>query len=130
MNRLLFISILILIPGCSLFENEQNKIPGCEDSYDVVDSMPILIGGLAELQRQVKYPEEAKKRQVEGRVTIGFIVNEEGDPIQIRQIRGIGYGTFEASKEALLDAKFIPGSSNGKPVCVNYSLPIVFRLPN
>lgn len=93
--------------------------------------MPQLIGGLAELQQKVVYPDEALKNKVEGRVIITFIVNKDGDPIQIKLVQGIGYGTFEASKEAVLDSKFKPGmTENGEPVCVDYSLPILFRLQN
>ena len=49
--------------------------------------MPQLIGGLALLQKKVKYPEMARRAKIEGRVTIQFIVNEQGEVENPRVIR-------------------------------------------
>ncbi len=113
-----------------MFENEQNKIEGCPFVLGVAETMPQLEDGLADLQRRVEYPQEAIENGIEGRVTIGFIVNKDGNPIEPKLIRGIGYGTYEASKKALLETKFRPGEQDGESVCINYSLPIVFRFQN
>lgn len=121
---------LFVLASCDVFVNEQNQIPGCEVVYQVAESMPQLTGGLAELQQRVIYPKEALEKNIEGRVVIGFIVNKVGDPIEPRLIRGIGHGTYEASVKALRETKFIPGSQSGNIVCIQYSLPIVFRLQN
>lgn len=101
-----------------------------EDFFVVVETMPQLKGGLAELQRKVKYPEMARRAGIEGRVTVQFIVNEEGKVENPRVIRGIGGGCDEAALEAVKQAKFSPGMQRGRPVRVQYSLPIVFRLQN
>jgi TonB family protein len=63
-------------------------------------------------------------------VYVQFIVNENGDVEDPRVIRGIGGGADEAALEAVRDAKFKPGVQRGRPVRVQYSLPIVFRLGN
>ncbi len=101
-----------------------------EDFFVVVENMPELQGGLAELQRKVKYPEMARRAGIEGRVTVQFIVNESGQVENPRVIRGIGGGCDEAALEAVKQAKFTPGMQRGRPVRVQYSLPIVFRLQN
>lgn len=101
-----------------------------EDFFVVVENMPELQGGLAELQRKVKYPEMARRAGIEGRVTVQFIVNENGQVENPRVIRGIGGGCDEAALEAVKQAKFTPGMQRGRPVRVQYSLPIVFRLQN
>ncbi|MFV1883902.1 MAG: energy transducer TonB [Balneola sp.] len=129
-NPSLLLLSLFLFQSCGVFENEQNDIEGCPFVLDVAETMPQLNGGLAELQRRVVYPQEALENSIEGRVTIGFIVNKEGIPIEPRLIRGIGYGTYEASKKAVLESTFRNGEQDGEPVCINYSLPIVFRLQN
>lgn len=85
---------------------------------------------LAALQRKVKYPEMARRAGIEGRVTVQFIVNERGEVENPRVIRGIGGGCDEAALEAVKQAKFSPGMQRGRPVRVQYSLPIVFRLQN
>jgi protein TonB len=101
-----------------------------EDFFIVVENMPVLKGGLGDLQRRVKYPEMARRAGIEGRVTVQFIVNENGDVENPRVIRGIGGGCDEAALEAVKQAKFTPGMQRGRPVRVQYSLPIVFQLKN
>lgn len=101
-----------------------------EDFFVVVETMPQLKGGLADLQRKVKYPEMARRAGIEGRVTVQFIVNEQGKVENPRVIRGIGGGCDEAALEAVRQANFSPGMQRGRPVRVQYSLPIVFRLQN
>ena len=99
-----------------------------DDFFVVVENMPQLVGGLAALQRKVSYPEIARRAGIEGRVTIQFIVNEKGQVENPRVIRGIGGGCDEEALKAVKTARFTPGMQRGRPVKVQYSLPIVFRL--
>lgn len=101
-----------------------------EDFFVVVEQMPELIGGLAELQRGIRYPDMARKAGIEGRVIVQFIVNENGEVENPRVIRGIGGGCDEEALRAVRDAKFKPGRQRGKPVRVQYSLPVIFKLQN
>jgi len=107
-----------------------NQASGQEDYYVVVEEMPELIGGLASIQQHITYPEMARRAGIEGRVYVQFTVNEEGDVEDPRVIRGIGGGADEAALEAVKHAKFKPGMQRGRPVRVQYSLPVVFRLPD
>jgi TonB family protein len=101
-----------------------------EDYFVVVEEMPELIGGLAQLQTQIRYPEMARRAGIEGRVYVQFIVNEQGDVEKPVVIRGIGGGADEEALRAVSNAKFKPGVQRGQSVRVMYSLPIVFRLQN
>jgi periplasmic protein TonB len=101
-----------------------------EDFFVVVEQMPELIGGLAELQSRIRYPEMARRAGIEGRVYVQFIVNERGEVEDPRVIRGIGGGCDEEAIRAVQQAQFRPGMQRGRPVRVQYSLPIVFRLQN
>lgn len=101
-----------------------------EDFFVVVEQMPELIGGLAELQSRIRYPEMARRAGIEGRVYVQFIVNEQGDVENPQVIRGIGGGCDEEAIRAVSQAQFRPGMQRGRPVRVQYSLPIVFRLQN
>ena len=101
-----------------------------EDFFVVVEQMPELIGGLAELQKKARYPEMARKAGIEGRVIVQFVVNEEGRVENPRVIRGIGGGCDEEALRVVKQARFRPGQQRGKPVRVQYSLPIVFKLQN
>ena len=99
-----------------------------EDFFLAVEQMPELIGGLAGLQRSIRYPEMARRAGIEGKVTVQFIVTEDGTVESPRVIRGIGGGCDEEALRAVKQAKFEPGRQRGKPVRVQYSLPVVFRL--
>jgi len=101
-----------------------------EDFFVVVENMPELIGGLAALQKNIRYPEMARKAGIEGRVIVQFIVNEDGNVENPRVIRGIAGGCDEEALRAVNGAKFKPGRQRGNPVRVQYSLPVIFKLQN
>lgn len=101
-----------------------------EDFFVVVEQMPELVGGMAELQGCVNYPETARKAGIEGRVIVQFIVNENGKVEDPRVVRGIGGGCDEEAIKAVKDANFKPGRQRGKAVRVQYSLPVIFKLQN
>jgi protein TonB len=96
--------------------------------FVIVEQMPELIGGLAAIQKQIKYPEIAKKAGVEGRVIVQFIVDEQGSVVDPHVVRGIGAGCDEEAVRAVQQAKFEPGKQRGKAVKVKMSLPITFKL--
>ncbi|HET8866407.1 MAG TPA: energy transducer TonB [Gracilimonas sp.] len=101
-----------------------------EDFFVVVEQMPVLIGGMGELQASVEYPEMARRAGIEGRVTVQFIVNEQGKVENARVVRGIGGGCDEEALKAVQQAEFEPGMQRGRPVRVQYALSINFRLEN
>jgi len=77
------------------------------------------------------YPSEAKKKNIEGRVTINFIVETDGQISNLKIIRGteLSGGLPEAALQAVQGLKrFTPGKQNGIPVRVSYSVPILFSL--
>lgn len=101
-----------------------------EDFFVVVEEMPQLIGGLESLARQIQYPEMARRAGIEGRVFVQFIVDEEGEVVHPRVIRGIGGGADEEALRVVRQARFTPGIQRGQPVRVQFALPIIFRLPS
>lgn len=101
-----------------------------EDFFIVVEQMPELIGGLESLQEKITYPESARRAGIEGRVYLRFIVNEEGEVEDPQVVRGIGGGADEEALRVIRETKFRPGMQRGRPVRVQYSLPILFRLQN
>lgn len=115
-----------LPPPPPMREDEEEEME--EDFFVVVEDMPELLGGLQELQSRIRYPEMARRAGIEGRVYVQFIVNERGEVENPQVIRGIGGGCDEEAIRAVQQAKFKPGMQRGRPVRVQYSLPIVFRL--
>lgn len=96
--------------------------------FIVVQHMPVLIGGLAKFQQSITYPELARKAGIEGRVYVQFVVDEHGNVIDPKVVRGIGGGCDEEALRAVRNAKFEPGLQRGRPVKVRCTLPVVFNL--
>ena len=101
-----------------------------EDYFVVVEEMPKLKGGMAGLQAKVEYPQMARRGGIEGRVTVQFIVNEQGNVENAKVVRGIGGGADEEALRVVRQAQFTPGMQRGRTVRVQYALSINFRLEN
>jgi len=99
------------------------------DVFVIVEDMPELIGGLAAVQNNIRYPEIARKAGVEGRVFVTFVVDEQGNVVNPRVKRGLGAGLDEEAIRLISQAKFTPGTQRGHPVPVRMELPITFRIP-
>lgn len=98
--------------------------------FIVVERMPEPRGGMQAIYNRVRYPEIARKAGIEGRVVVQFVVDEQGNVVNPTVIRGIGGGCDEAAIDAVRGVRFTPGMQGGRPVKVQFQLPIVFRLQN
>ncbi len=108
---------------------EDKKIVEEEPQYFVaVEEMPEPIGGIQAIQSKIVYPEIAKRAGVEGKVYVLAFVDENGDVRDAKIIKGIGAGCDEAALDAVKKTKFKPGKQRGKPVRVQVSIPVVFKL--
>ncbi len=81
------------------------------------------------LQRNLRYPAQAKDATIQGSVLVGFVIDKEGVLTDVRVIKGIGSGCDE---EALRVIKKSPrwkaGMQNGQAVRVRYIIPISFTI--
>lgn len=108
---------------------EDKKVVEEEPVYFVaVEEMPEPIGGIAEIQKKIIYPEIAKRAGVEGKVYVLAFVDESGTVTDAKIIKGIGAGCDEAALDAVKKTKFKPGKQRGKAVKVQVSIPVVFKL--
>jgi TonB family protein len=108
-------------------EHEERRVEERE-VFVVVEQMPELIGGLASIQRAIRYPTLAKKAGIEGRVFVQFIVDTHGSVIEANVVRGIGGGCDEEALRVVRQARFQPGRQRGEAVMVKMSIPITFKL--
>ena len=101
--------------------------------YDVTETMPQFPGGqevlLKYLAANIKYPASAVKGKKQGRVIVTFIIQKDGSVAKARIARSVDP---ELDAEALRIVKampnWTPGTQDGKPVDVNYTIPVVFSL--
>lgn len=98
------------------------------DVFVIVEEMPVLIGGLSELQSRVEYPDLARRAGIEGRVYVQFVVNTDGVPEDIVVTRGLGAGADQEAVRAVSTMRFTPGKQRGQIVPVKMSLPVTFTL--
>ena len=104
-----------------------------EKTFIVVEDMPGFPGGeealLKFLRENVKYPEQAKSKGIQGRVYVTFIVETDGSLSDIRLIRGVHKSlNEEALRVVKMMPKWVVGKQRGKKVRVQFNLPIRFAL--
>ena len=93
------------------------------------DEPPQPIGGFAAIQRNLKYPEIARKAGIEGTVIIYAKVSKQGDVIKTRVVKPLGNsGCNEAAITAIKAVKWKPAMQRDKPVTVWVSVPVKFQL--
>ena len=101
--------------------------------YEVVEQMPEYPGGIAAsmeyIQKNMRYPESAEKNGTQGRVTVQFIIDKEGNVTNPKVLRSVDKD-LDAEAIRLVGAmpKWKPGMQKGKAVAVKYTLPVVFKL--
>ena len=111
------------------FKADNSIKPINEGEYFVAtEVMPEIIGGLYSIQKNIRYPEIAKRAGIEGKVYVLANIDETGSVANARIIRGIGAGCDEAALEAVRGVKFTPGKQRGRPVKVQVTIPIMFKL--
>ena len=109
------------------------EVEGESDVYQIVEQMPEFPGGEAELyhyiSKNIRYPQEAKEKGIQGRVFIGFIVEKDGSISNVRNLRGVD-SELDAEAIRVIQSlpKWKPGKHKGEFVRVSYQIPIVFKL--
>jgi TonB family protein len=99
---------------------------------EIISPQPSFPGGSQALvdflRENTKYPEQALKDSMEGRVVVAFVIDTDGSITKPEVVRGVHpLLDAEALRVVKLMPKWEPGSENGTPVKVRYNLPITFK---
>jgi protein TonB len=127
------ITTIVLISFFATTAKSQDNVAS-DSVYTKVDVQPEFPGGYKALGKYVdgrnhKYPAEAQKNKIEGKVVVQFIINEDGSCSDFEVIKGIGYGCDEAAVEAFKKMpKWKPALVNGKPVKVRTQMGYNYKL--
>lgn len=120
---------------CLMTANAQKTVvsQSKQNVYDVVEQMPEFPGGMPAmiefLQTNLKYPKDAIKQQVGGRVMVMFVVETDGTLSNVRVAKKVFPSLdSEAVRVVKTMPKWKPGKEKGRPVRVNFTLPVVFSL--
>jgi len=122
-------SLLILLEGLSTLADQPNN----DSIYEICQVMPQFPGGEQAMMKfvssNVHYPEEAKEKEISGRVLVGFIVEKDGSVTEVKVLKGIGKLCDEEAVRVVKSMpKWTPGMQDGKPVRVHFQMPFVFKL--
>lgn len=101
--------------------------------YENVEVDPSFPGGTAAMKQwivdNVDYPELAREMGEQGKVYVKFVVNSKGKIEKVGIRKGVSDALdAEAKRVVKKMPNWIPGEKDGKPVSVNFTLPIHFRL--
>lgn len=108
-------------------QQKKNKV------YDQPEVLPEFPGGMQKLMEylrtSVKYPSEAQKKSIQGRVLVQFIVEKNGT-ISHLEISKATHPLLDNEALRVVESmpKWTPGKVKGKAVRTSMTLPISFKL--
>lgn len=104
-----------------------------EEVFTIVEDQPAPKGGMAAfyqyVQQKLKYPAQARRMGIEGKVFVQFVVDKDGSITEVQAVKGIGAGCDEEAVRVIQGSpKWKPGKQRGRSVKVRMILPITFKL--
>jgi protein TonB len=123
--------ILLLFAICFRANAQVKQFEKDTTIYTTVEVQPSFPGGIDSLKayviRNAIYPEIYRKYKYEGRVFVSFVVEKDGSISNVKLIQG-GFAKFEKEALALVSTmpRWNPGTQDGEPVRVYFTLPIKF----
>jgi len=118
---------------------EEHTAPSTDVDFeiDLPDNPPgpLRVGGDVKAPIKVEapppvYPELARKARIQGIVIVEAVIDKDGNVIKAKVLRSPGahFGFDQAAINAVKQWKFKPGTQNGKPVDVIFTLTVIFKL--
>lgn len=109
---------------------EQPSFPGCETIFDKMEKKKCTDERMLQfIYTNIKYPAEARENGIEGMVVVKFVVEKNGSVTNAEIARDIGSGCGrEALRVVRLMPDWEPGKQKGRPVRVQFNLPVKFKL--
>ena len=122
------LSVLAILLMSNTTATAQDKKTANDKVLEKAEVMPEFPGGEQAMydfvNKNVVYPEEAKEKEIAGRVIVSFIIEKDGSINEAKVVQGIGGGCDEeAVRVVKAMPKWKPGTEKGKPVRVHYMMP-------
>ncbi|MDH5365856.1 MAG: TonB family protein [Cyclobacteriaceae bacterium] len=114
-----------------VFEEVEEEV--ADEIFTIVEDPAGPEGGMKAFYeyvgKKIKYPSQARRMGIEGRVFVEFVVDKDGSITNVKSIKGIGAGCDEEAVRIIkMHPKWRPGKQRGKPVKQKIVLPINFQL--
>jgi len=116
------------------FDMGEEEVEEEPEVFYVVEDMPTFKGKNKDafrtwIQQNLEYPQVAAENGISGRVFVSFVVDENGNIINVQVVRGVDPSLDrEAVRVVKNSPKWEPGKQRGRPVRVSFTFPIVFQL--
>lgn len=115
---------------------DPEKSAGTEKVYQVTEEMPSFNNGSVSetfpkfLAENLKYPEAASKKGIQGKVYVNFFVDSDGDVVDVLVKQGVDPDLDAEAIRVVKSSsgKWTPGKKDGVPVKVEFTIPITFAL--
>ena len=127
----LFLVLLVCLP--SFAQQKPVEKVDSDGVYLMPDQLPEFPGGILAMMKflstNIKYPVEAQKKGISGRVIVQFVIMEDGTLDQAKVIRGVDPLLDEEALRVVKSMpKWKPGMDRGEAVKVRFTAPIMFNL--
>jgi periplasmic protein TonB len=104
-----------------------------DEIFTIVEESALPVGGMTSFYKylvdNMKYPPQARRLGIEGKVTLSFVVDKSGTISDVTVLRGIGSGCDEEALRVMRNAPpWNPGKQRGKPVKQRCIMPISFKM--
>lgn len=104
-----------------------------EEIFQIAETQPTPEGGMQKfyeyIQKNLTYPEQARRMGIEGKVFVEFIVDKQGKLTEVKALKGIGAGCDEEAVRVVKNApNWSPGKQRGRAVKVKMVVPIFFKM--
>ena len=114
-------------------KDQQKSTQTNEKIFIVAQQMPVFPGGDKAfpefIGKEVKYPDNAKKAGIQGKVYVKFVINKEGNVVNSKIVRSASPSLNEEALRVINNMpKWTPGKQDGKNVDVQLTVPIAFVL--
>ncbi|MEO1417558.1 MAG: energy transducer TonB [Bacteroidota bacterium] len=123
-----------VVQTSSPMQSDSASRPSINVDQPLVDAdvMPAFPGGEAALYRflssHIRYPEDALRKKVEGKVFVRFVIQEDGSITDLQIRKGIGFGCDEEALRVIrMMPRWLPGELAGQKVAVFSSLAVNFK---
>jgi TonB family protein len=117
----------------TLKKPSRDSIPNGTFDFVSVEKQPEFPGGVSAfyqyLGKNIKYPKEAWRDKIQGKVFLSFIVEKDGRLTDVKITRGLSAETnAEALRVVSASPKWSPGIQFGVPVRVKYNINVNFAM--
>jgi periplasmic protein TonB len=117
----------------TVFEQPVVEKEDTDEIFLVVEQTAVPKGGMEGFYKfvnsRLRYPAQARRMNIEGRVFIEFVVDKDGTITDVKAIKGIGAGCDEEAIRVVESSPpWLPGRQRGRPVKQRMVLPIIFKL--